>query len=360
VGKIQNPLEIAKILYGIYKIVHENASLKSLKISLPLSNNMYKIFEKVASISLENELTHKSEMEKVSILNAIPTFFINRLKPYKNLDFIKENLELSSNTFTVHIREREIFDKLRDKGVSIKEDNYVTQLYHLPLKFKKDLILSKEYKEGYVLIVDRGSSLIASLLNPQIDDNICDLCAAPGIKSSIMSHLSHYSARIIAIDFSKKRSMQAAKLFKFLNIKGNNLLTADGIKPPLREDTIIDKILIDAPCTGSGTFSNNPELKWRQNSAFLRQNTIVQHKLLESGINLLKSGGTLIYSTCSLYAEEGELQIINFLDRLKPIELPQWLSSSYKINNRFIPGSGRLFPSIHNTNGFFISIFRKK
>jgi len=87
---------------------------------------------------------------------------------------------------------------------------------------------------------------------------------------------------------------------------------------------------------------------------------ILQRKLLESGINLLKPGGTLAYSTCSLYAEEGELQILEYLDRLKPIDLPNWISPSYKINNEIINGTGRIFPSIHHSNGFFIGIFKKK
>ena len=128
----------------------------------------------------------------------------------------------------------------------------------------------------------------------------------------------------------------------------------------MKPDIKFDKILIDAPCTGSGTFLSHPELKWRQNNAFLNQNVVIQKKLIESGLNLLKKGGILVYSTCSLYPEEGEYQINEIYDQITPLDLPQYFSKSYKINNTILKGTGRLFPSIHNTQGFFVSRLKKK
>ena len=103
-----------------------------------------------------------------------------------------------------------------------------------------------------------------------------------------------------------------------------------------------------------------PVLKADKRARLCYYHNKVQRKLLESGINLLKSGGILLYSTCSLYAEEGELQLMNFLDRLEPLELPNLISPSYEINHKKIKGTGRLFPSIHHTKGFFIGLFKKK
>ena len=118
--------------------------------------------------------------------------------------------------------------------------------------------------------------------------------------------------------------------------------------------------MLDPPCTGSGTFLSNPELKWRQSEKFLNQNIILQKKLLRSAIKFLKPNGILVYSTCSLYPEEGEFQILEVLDHLYPLDLPKWFSPSYTINDSIIPGTGRLFPSTHQTQGFFIGKFKKK
>ncbi|MHA1337708.1 MAG: SAM-dependent tRNA/rRNA cytosine-C5 methylase, partial [Promethearchaeota archaeon] len=67
-----------------------------------------------------------------------------------------------------------------------------------------------------------------------------------------------------------------------------------------------------------------------------------------------------VYSTCSLYAEEGEMQILKFLDYLEPLQLPEWFGKSYKIDDKEIAGTGRLFPAIHKTKGFFVGKFKKK
>jgi len=145
-----------------------------------------------------------------------------------------------------------------------------------------------------------------------------------------------------------------------LNVQNTNLMNSDGIKLPVRFVNFFDKILLDAPCTGSGNFKKNPELKWRQTEGFLHQTTVLQKKLLKSAINLLKPEGVLVYSTCSLYLEEGELQIKNIIDMLEPIELPKWFSPSYRIEKQTLPGTGRLFPAIHGTQGFFIGKFKKR
>ncbi|MHA1919632.1 MAG: SAM-dependent tRNA/rRNA cytosine-C5 methylase, partial [Promethearchaeota archaeon] len=116
----------------------------------------------------------------------------------------------------------------------------------------------------------------------------------------------------------------------------------------------------DAPCTGSGTFSTHPELKWRQNQIFLNQNVLLQRNLLQKAFFMLKPGGILLYSTCSFYPDEGELQINKVLDKFEMEKLPTWISSSYKINDNTLDGAGRFFPTIHNTNGFFIAKLKKK
>ena len=144
------------------------------------------------------------------------------------------------------------------------------------------------------------------------------------------------------------------------NISNSYIINTDSIKLPVRFKNIFDKVLLDAPCTGSGTFLTNPELKWRQNEKFLSQNVILQKKLLKSAVDLLKTDGILVYSTCSLYPEEGEFQILDIVDKVEPMELPKWLSPSYEIEGKILQGTGRLFPSVHQTQGFFIGKFKKK
>ena len=253
-----------------------------------------------------------------------------------------------------------ILKDLEEHNISVKQDIHFSRLFHTSLKDKKKIVLSKSYKDGKLVIQDKASFAVVYLLHPHPNELICDMCAAPGIKTSIIAQLSQNQARIIASDFSTFRLNVMRRISRNLNVLNSHLINSDSIKLPVRFTNFFDKILIDAPCTGSGTFSTNPELKWRQNEGFLHQNVVLQEKLLKSALKLLKPSGILVYSTCSLYPEEGELQVLKILDNFEPLELPKWFSPSYKVKNQKIPGTGRLFPAIHQTKGFFIGKFKKK
>ena len=365
----------AKYLYIIFRFYEENASLNEIIKEIGANNSEIRVINNLKNISFEKILKKKPQIEKLSLIYAYPTFLIKNLTSHMNIDFLVENLtQMNSynpatdtfsffiNTLAMNTKDQltQFFEDLEKEKIKVLPDKNLSNLYFSFLKNKKDLTLSEWYRSGKVIIVDKASVIVATLLNPNKDELISDLCAAPGIKSILLASLTNNASKIIALDFSYTRTKQMTFLLRNLSVSSAFILNSDGITPPLRTNIRFDRILIDAPCTGSGTLLSNPELKWRQNSNFLKQNMVLQTKLLNSAINFLKPGGVLLYSTCSLYAEEGELQILKFFDQLKPVELPKWISPSYKINGRVIPGTGRLFPSIHHTKGFFIGKFKKK
>ncbi|MFW9936237.1 MAG: RsmB/NOP family class I SAM-dependent RNA methyltransferase, partial [Candidatus Thorarchaeota archaeon] len=253
-----------------------------------------------------------------------------------------------------------IKEKFHKNRIVINEDSEIPELYFTLNKYKKRILKTNYYKDGKIIFQDKASATVVYLLSPQPGEIICDMCAAPGIKTSLISQYSKNKARIIAIDIDKKRLRVAQRLLAKLFVKNSFLINTDSINTPIGYDFLFDKVLIDAPCTGSGALLNQPELKWRQNSEFLHQNEVLQEKLIHQGLKLLKPGGIFVYATCSLYSEEGELQIMKYLNDLEPLKIPEWLSPCYKINNLQIEGAGRLFPSIHKTQGFFIAKFKKK
>jgi 16S rRNA (cytosine967-C5)-methyltransferase len=253
-----------------------------------------------------------------------------------------------------------IKSEFKRKGVNFQQDKEIPYLIHTQADNKRAIIKSKWYDNNTLVFQDKASAAIVEILEPCEGEYICDLCAAPGIKSSLILQLTKNRSKLICNDFNKFR-LQFAKDFLYrLKLKNFTLINSDGTKFPLRLDIKFDKVLIDAPCSGSGTFLANPELKWRQNYAFLNQNIVVQKKLIECGLNFLKSGGILVYSTCSLYPEEGEHQISKIYNQIVPLDIPKYFSPGYKINNKSLEGIGRLFPSIHKTQGFFVSRLKKK
>ncbi len=371
-------IELAKALYTVYCLLWEKRNFKA--ILEDVGYKYKKVLKALGDFSLENYLENKSQLEKLSICEAMPTFFIKKLTDWMSFDFLKENIVYMNNyninddnyfyifskltaeqiISKIFEENKNIQKKLKNNKLSIEKDPELPLIYRVPTKHKSIFVNSRLHFTKRIILLDKGSATVASILEPKPNDIICDMCAAPGNKTILISHLTNDKADIIAGEFSRNRIPRTINLYKAMETKRIQLLNCDSILLPVRGEIKFDKILLDAPCTGSGTFATNPELKWRQNRGFLKQNIKIQEKLLESAIKMLKMGGTLVYSTCSLYAEEGEMQILKFLDYLEPLQLPEWFGKSYKIDDKEIAGTGRLFPAIHKTKGFFVGKFKKK
>ncbi|MHA2391030.1 MAG: RsmB/NOP family class I SAM-dependent RNA methyltransferase [Promethearchaeota archaeon] len=369
-----NTDQLAQYLYITYRILWENASNKALLKEIKGVDVAF--LKNLRKFSLEKALQNKDEKERLSICDAVPSFMIDHLLPFMSLKIIKNNIEAMNrlaggNKTQVRINrllEKDptsnlnivIKDEFKKMKIPFLKDSYLEDLITIPSNKKYEVLKSNLYQKGFLVFQDKASAVVTHLLSPQSRDIICDMCAAPGIKTSLIAQGMNNKGHLIAGEFLYNRIRIMSQLLNHLNVLNTHILNIDSIAFPLRFENIFDKILLDAPCTGSGTFLTNPELKWRQNQKFLHQNTVLQKKLFESALRLLKPEGILVYSTCSLYPEEGEHIIMNYLNQLEPQSLPAWFSPSYMINGSELPGTGRLFPSIHHTKGFFIGKFKKK
>ena len=357
----KNNFELAKCLYSAYRMLWEDATSEQILTEISLRNPQ--ILARLKTFSWKIALEDKTSLEKLSILYAMPSFLIQKLLGVMNEEFLKQNLRAlndhkNKEFFTIHMIKNA--KKTIEKFKMGYKDLHLPFLYHIPLSYKSKVVTSLLHKSKDMIIMDKGSAAIVNILSPLPGEMILDMCSAPGIKSTLISQYTETNAQIIAEEFLTHRAQQMKSFIEKMVPRNFYILNADSIQLPLRGNILFDKILLDAPCTGSGTFLSNPELKWRQNEAFLNQNIILQKKLLSSALNRLKPNGILVYSTCSLYPEEGELQILEILNKVEPMKVPNWFSPSYLINEKTLPGSGRLFPSIHNTQGFFVGKFKKK
>jgi 16S rRNA (cytosine967-C5)-methyltransferase len=373
-SKPHSEINKAKLFYAIYRIFWEKASNEVILRELKTVDKFF--LKKIRQFSWKKALAGKNEIEKLSICEGIPTFMINHLLPVMNLEFLKENINYMDNSkndgiaylrFNTLMRKSpeentytRIKNELKEMNIRFNEDKHVPYLIQIPMTMRSKIIRDYWYQKGYLMFQDKASAAVVQVLSPEQEEVICDMCAAPGSKTSLIAQNMKNEGHIITGDFIYSRIKAMKKLLKLLNVFNTHIINTDSIRFPVRSKNYFDRILLDAPCTGNGTFSANPELKWRQNPGFLHQCTLLQEKLFESALNLLKDDGILVYSTCSLYPEEGENIISKFIDRLEPLELPDWFSPSYTFNHSKLPGTGRLFPSIHHTQGFFIGKFKKK
>ena len=209
---------------------------------------------------------------------------------------------------------------------------------------------------GAIEVQDEGSQLLGYLLAPRRNDLVVDFCAGAGGKSLMLGALMQSRGRLYAFDVSGAR---LARLKPRLKRSGLSNLYAQAIanENDLRVKRLagkIDRVLVDAPCSGLGTLRRNPDLKWRQTPKSVEELKVKQAAILRSAARLLKPGGRLVYATCSLLPEENEEIVAAFLSEQADF---RQLDCAEILREARIPlDTGlflKVFPHLHGTDGFF-------
>ncbi|PEN14075.1 16S rRNA methyltransferase [Longibacter salinarum] len=177
--------------------------------------------------------------------------------------------------------------------------------------------------EGKVAIQDESASLIVRCLDPQPGETIFDLCSAPGGKTIYAAQRMHGEGRIIAFDIHEGRLglvKEAAETHGFGDLIWRQ--PADARDLPGRDDLpTADRVLLDAPCSGLGVLSKRADLRWQRKESDLEELTQLQAELLDAAADLVRPGGVLVYSTCTIEPEENEAQVDRFLAEHEDFEL---------------------------------------
>jgi 16S rRNA (cytosine967-C5)-methyltransferase len=170
------------------------------------------------------------------------------------------------------------------------------------------------FREGVFTAQDPSAGMAPSLLDPMPGESVLDLCAAPGGKTTHLAELMGDRGQILAVDTHPGRLAMVTESAGRLGIASISTVAGDALTFGAGEERRFDRVLLDAPCMGTAVFSKRLDMKWRREEADIARLAELQHAMLENAALLLKPGGILVYSTCSLEPEENTLQIENFLD----------------------------------------------
>lgn len=210
----------------------------------------------------------------------------------------------------------------------------------------------KAIHDGKVEIQDEGSQLIAELCGVQPGNVVVDYCAGAGGKTLALAAYMKNKGRIFAMDKYPERLENAKKRFRRANV--NNVFCQEiNSKWLKRHREVADVVLVDAPCSGTGTWRRNPDMRAKFCEADLLELVEVQAEILRTSQNLVKSGGCLIYSTCSILKEEDEDQIEKFLKEFRDFKLQKVELKNY--SDVFL----KLTPFRNGTDGFFAAIMKR-
>lgn len=217
------------------------------------------------------------------------------------------------------------------------------------------------FKEGLVEVQDEGSQLVALLADARPGQVVLDLCAGAGGKTLAMAATMENKGRLIACDTHSGRSERATQRLRRAGVHNvtRRVLVYDHDKWLKRQNGAFDRVLVDAPCSGTGTWRRNPDAKWRLTEQGLANLVALQARILDQAAPLVKPGGRLIYATCSLLPEENDRQIERFLAdhrdyRLLPVAQiwTETVGGDCPTNDAML----HLTPARHETDGFFAAL----
>lgn len=226
----------------------------------------------------------------------------------------------------------------------------------LRLKTRQPVTASSAFQSGLVEIQDEGSQLIALALDARPGMRVADYCAGAGGKTLAIAMGMANKGHIVACDVSAPRLDGAIKRLRRAGVhNAERHLLEPGDKWAKRQAGKFDRVLVDAPCTGTGTWRRNPDARLRLTEHDLAELTAKQAAILGQAQRLVKPGGVLVYATCSLLREENEDQVEAFIARhpefsRQPLQAPAALSGEPYL---------RLSPARHGTDGFFAAILTR-
>jgi 16S rRNA (cytosine967-C5)-methyltransferase len=219
------------------------------------------------------------------------------------------------------------------------------------------------FLDGSVEVQDEGSQLLAYLLAPRRGEMVADFCAGAGGKTLAISMLMHGSGRVYAMDVSQKRLRELAPRAARAGISNLHpiVLAGEGDVRAKRLSGKLDRVLVDAPCSGFGTLRRNPDLKWRHGAAAIGELAAKQTRILNAAARLVKPGGRLVYATCSILPDENDAVADAFA--AAHAEFKELSCAALLAAQRIALDTGerlRLSPHRHGTDGFFAAAYERR
>ncbi|MFQ6086515.1 MAG: methyltransferase domain-containing protein [Candidatus Bathyarchaeia archaeon] len=315
---------------------------------------------RILSIPFDKALKRVGDEEGVALLTYNPLWFVKCCFQLLGRSEALRFLESATQPSPVYLRintlkapEENILKKLESEGIQTEKVPQLVHTFKL-IEAKKPLVRTRSFREGHFYIQDMASCLAAEIANPEPKTTVLDICAAPGAKTTYIAQLMQNQGEIYSIDYSKRRMHVWKRQMKRMGIKIAVPVIADACHPlPLRLSA--DLVVLDPPCTSTGAFSKMPSAKWRLTKRSVLHMAGIQWRMLQQCAEHVKEGGHLIYSTCSVTLEENEMLIEKFLKWHPEFTLAE---TQPRIGLPGLRGQAkcqRLYPHLHNCNGFFIA-----
>ncbi len=308
----------------------------------------------------------EDEAERISVETSHPLWLVKRWSEQYGMEKTKEmcafNLQAPRQTArvnTARIKRDELIAALEQEGFRTVASDILPQAI---VCLQGNLAHSKAFKEGLFTIQDETSMLVAYALGAEADDKVLDACAAPGGKTTAIAEKLPEGS-VTALDLHEHKVKLIKEQAERLHLSNISAVAQDARKAgDIFQKEYFDKVLVDAPCSGLGVLRRKPDAKYTKSEADIGRLSSIQLDILSAVAPLVKPGGTLVYSTCTVDRGENEEVIAQFLKDHDEYEQDSQLADRMpeKVRPYVNNNSLQLFPQDLESDGFFIACFRKK
>lgn len=299
--------------------------------------------------------------------------FMKMFSPAECLEFVEANEQprpLVIRTNTLKTRRRDLAQALIQRGVNLdplaKWSKVGLKIYDSPVPIGA----TPEYLAGHYMLQSASSICAVMALAPQLNERVLDMACAPGGKTTYIAQLMKNTGSIVANDLKKQRLKATVANLHRLGVKNTSVSCYDGRKVPTLFKGF-DRVLLDAPCTGMGVIARDPSIKTQKTEKDVLRLAHLQKELLLAAIDAVdaksKTGGYILYSTCSVMVEENE-SVVDYALRKRCVKLVDTGLDHGKPGftryqqQRFHPSvnlTRRFYPHVHNMDGFYVAKFKK-
>jgi len=319
---------------------------------------------RILSMEVDDVLEGQDDISRLALSTYHPTWFVRycirllgRHEAVKLLEWNRMEPPTYIRLNTLKGPEKQLLKELRREGVELAETE-LQSVYEI-LSSTKPLVRLRAFRRGLFYIQDKASCLAALVANPKPGQTVLDVCSAPGAKTTHLAQLMENRGKILSIDYSPRRVAVWLRETKRMGVDIAYPVVADACHPlPTRLEA--DIVLLDPPCTSTGAFAKVPSAKWRLTQRSIQGMAKLQWMMLNASASHVKSGGTLVYTTCSITLEENEMLVERFLKLRPEFSLEDAEPRVGAPGLRGLEGCLRIYPYIHRCNGYFVAKLRRE
>lgn len=303
-------------------------------------------------------------IERLSIATSHPQWLVARWVEDYGYDITRDMLEENNippvqtvrvNTTKTNVKE--VIASLKADGMIAEQSDLIPECIHLT---NGQAARTKAFKEGLITIQDESSMLPAYALHPQPGWRVLDMCAAPGGKTTHIAEKMNNDGSILATDIHPHKLDLIDGNTARLGLDIVQTAPIDGRKAAeFLQPESFDAVLVDAPCSGLGVMRRKPDIKYTKREEDLENLQTIQLALLDAAVKVLKSGGRLVYSTCTVDKQENQGTVQAFLKQHPEMKAQQLESLPTKLAEKQVDGMLQVFPQDFGSDGFFVAAFKK-